>query len=505
MHGAEQAYPGHVELPERSPEGEPRMTVAEYLLHKLNNIGVNALHTSQPMSSYPLCRTALNHSLVEPLLWQNLQHALWAGKISGYHQGLAGYYCPDDELHLVFEGVIQSTQEITPSLFVVRRSLKTESKELCGLPLSIREKGRKELRDLIQKLSAAHYVLEDRRVAAMLIDRAIEIALELRQPVVLDLPDEVALSYIPAHFYKRTFFNYEEKDPIKNCWRTITARLEQAHHPLFILGQECAPWHSILFALAEKYNTPIVACVSLWGHLCRSSLPVQYTVLDNLDLPDKEDFDSIFTFGVPADCHWLETMVTHHDLHPTPDQELFVLHTNGISFGDGRDPLPSPSIKEFFALSPFVDFVPTKVPSKENEKQSDFMPLIQLANSPHSALLSPFQNYLLSHITAHDPFSRLFVQPSNCDESWFAVSKSMWSALNPGETVFIAGNGQLFEQINFYAQAYSSLLIYLLHDGYTPIHKVASKLNAIILEDDHSIAEWKRTQKQPGIIDIYRL
>jgi len=507
MQGAEQLHPTYLEKGERVPPPDAQMTVADYLLYKLSLLGVTSFHTIPALQLQPLCASAHQNRSVEAISWNTLSHAIWAAQIGAQCQGFSAVYCPEDLLHEVFNGIVCCTQTLTPMLFVVRRSLKLESKELCSLPLSAKERGRKELRHLIHELSATHLVLDDRRTAARLIDKALDTSLELLQPVVLDLPDQVALSYIPSHIYRKTVFNFEDQDLIKSCWRTILSRLEQAHYPLCIFGPECEPFSKDpLLALANTYNASVIASEHLWGHLGlqEPSLMQGYSCMTQLEICEGEEFDSIFVFGVPADCHWLEELITQHDLADDPNNELFVIHSNGVFFGDGRDTIPIPSLKEFFLNAPTLEeeYV-------ERKKNAHIYPLVEektlsLISDSSSPLFSLHSPSLLSFLIEHKPMAKLYLPPPLADESWLVVAAARWSAVNPGQTIFIAGNAMTLTKVRLYSEQVPlpNTVVFLLIDTISP-KAVSQAPFETVLSDSPSIEAW-RAEKKPACVWIQK-
>jgi len=505
MQGAEQLHPSYLEKGERIPPPNAQMTVADYLLYKLSLLGITSFHTIPALQLSPLCSSAHQKRSVEPISWNTISHAIWASQIGSKCQGFSAVYCPEDFLHEVFNGVICCTETLTPLLFVVRRSLKVETKELCSLPLSAQERGRKELRHLIHQLSATHLVLDDRRTAARLIDKALDTSLELLQPVVLDLPDQVALSYIPPHIYRKTVFNFEDHDLIKNAWRTVLSRLEQAHYPLCVFGSECGPfWKAPLLHLANKYNASVIASEHLWGHLGQKEPKFMqgYSCMPHLEISEGEDFDSIFVFGVPADCHWLEALITQHDLSDDPNNELFVVHSNGIFFGDGRDTIPVSSLKEFFRNTPAVDET-----YEHFEEETDTLSLyeekvLSSISEPSSPIFSLYSPPLLSFLIEHKPIAQLYLPPPLADESWLSVAAARWSAFNPGQTIFIAGNAMTLSKIRLYSEQHPipNTVVFLLIDTISP-EAVSQAPFETILSDTSSIEAWK-AEKKPACIWI---
>ena len=502
MRGADQLQPRHVEQPEGIPPPDVMITVAEYLLLQLHRLEVTALHTIGGMETSPLVTATHTLNILEAIFWDHLQEALWASQNSSKCQGFGAIFCPELLLAGVFQGIVSSSYERIPLLFVVRRSLRVETKELCGLPLSVQEKGRKELRQLVKKFSAAYFLLDDRKTAAARIDRAIDTSLELLQPVVIELPDEVAQSFIPPHTHKRPVFNYEDHDIIKSCWHTILSRLEQAQAPLFIIGNECWPshWHHTLFQLAAEFQAKIIASSELWGHLGADQPEgfLGYLPLHTLDI--EGSFDSLFIFGVPSDCPWLETTTTHHDLTYSGDEELFCLNSSGLSFGDGREYISAPSLQEFFCHAPCI--AETDPPYKKTsryESRPIWYSLVCMLQDPSSPLFVHRDESLLSEILQLPPFAKIFIQPEGADDAWGTVSATCWSKIDPSHTIFVAGNTQ------FLTRAFGNLhylipnnLIFLLHDSENTIKEVSSLLAASILTVEDDIDEWCSLSKNPS-------
>jgi hypothetical protein len=509
MRGADQLQPGHLEHSESIEPPEPKMTVAEYILFKFYSLGGTAFHTIRGLESTPLVSTSFRQNLVEPLFWNTIQEAVWASQSLARRQGFGAVFGPESMVCELFEGIVSSAYQLLPLVYVIQRSLRIESKELCGLSLSIHEKGRKELRGLIRKFSAAYFLLDDRRTAAARIDKAIDASLELLQPVVIELPDEVAQSYIPAHTYRKTVFNYEDQDLIKSCWQTILSRLEQAQSPLFILGHECWPplWHHTLLILGGQFEVETVASPELFGHL-GTYQPEHfqgYFQLLSLGIDLQEIFDSIFVFGVPSDNSWLEMISTHHDLALGETKEFFTINSCGVSFGDGREFMPSPCLKEFFYQAPLIT-------AKE-----DIIRLLPAASSIpawyaaaaslkglHAPLFVPNDQQIISTLIKAPPFAQIFIQPDNADESWMSVAISAWAHDYPSQVILAAGNFEsLFRIPDAHLHRFiRNNLILLVHGSESSTEEAASLLGAVILTTCFDLEHWLTDPRTPGIIWI---
>lgn len=511
MRGADQLQPGHLERSEGVDPHEAKMTVADYILFKLHTLGSTTFHTIRGMESCPLVTSTFKHNLIEPIFWDTLQEATWAGQTMSRCHGFCAVLGPENLLPGIFEGLVLSSYGLIPLLYVIRKSLKMETKELCGLPLSVQEKGTKELHTLLRKFSAAYFALDDRRTAAARIDKAIDGSLELLQPVVLELPDEVALSYIAPHVYRKTVFNYEDQEIIKSCWATILSRLEQAQSSLFILGAECYPplWHHTLLILGEQFQAHILASESLFGHL-GSFHPKKfqgYFLLEHLDIDLDAAFDSVFVFGVPSDCTWLETVTTHHDLSSGVNQELFILNSSGVSFGDGREWMPPFCLKEFFCQAPLLEvgFWPEQTESLQ-KKMPPWYSLIASLKGTSSPLFVPRDDSLISSLLQLPPFAKIFIQPDTADDLWTAISIAAWAKADPYNVIFAAGTMtsllRAFCRVPLHKAPQN--LIFLFQDSENAIKEAASVLAATILRTEEEINSWLAVYPtaagRPGII-----
>ncbi len=511
MRGADQLQPGHLERSEGVEPDAAKMTVADYILFKLHTLGNTAFHTVRGMESSPLVSSSQKNNLLEPVFWDSLQEAVWAGQSISRCDGFGAIFGSETLLPAILDGLILSSYELIPLLFIVRRSLRVETKELCGLSLSVHEKGRKELRALVRRFSAAYFLIDDRRTAASRIDKAIDASLELLQPVVIELPDEVAHSYIPAHSYRKTVFNYEDWDLIKSCWLTILSRLEQAQSPLFILGPECWPslWHHTLLILGGEFGADIIASEALYGHL-GTYQPEKfqgYIQLDTIDTDLEDSFDSLFVFGVPSDCKWLETTATHHDVSSGASQELFILNSSGVSFGDGREFMPPVCLNEFFCHAPLI--AGTAWPEQSVfsvDPIPSWLALISTLKAPSSPLFVPHDTQLIASLLRFSPFAKIFIQPESADDSWVSVSIAAWAKGAPSHVIFAAGTIESlthsFGRLHRHPVPHN--LIFLLHDSEDSTQEAAALLSATVLSNEKDVNEWvchsNSTSKHPGVI-----
>jgi hypothetical protein len=480
---------------------ENRITVAEYLLDKLEKLGVNCLHTVHGAEGFFLPAMAKVKFSIEVKFWDNIEDAIWAATAASRCSHFSALFCQEHFLPTVFEGLLQASHILTPVLFIVQKLLRQETRELCGLPLSCKERGYKDLRQLIQRFSAAYMCLDDRKTAAQRIDKAIDAAFELLQPIVLDLPDEVAKSYIPSHTYRKTIFNYEENDLISSAWETILSRLEQAEKPLFILGPECWPdrWHESVLSLAHAYNATLFAAQDLWGHLPENAVVKGYSSLNSLST---DPYDSVFVFGIPADSSWLEAVLTNHDIG-TSEQELFSINSQGIFFGNGKDSIQAYCLGEFFRKSPEQRSFP--LATQKVSTYPSWHTLASMLAEPLSPLFARNDEELLCFLTAWNPFAGIQIRPKEADETWIKIAPQSWDHVSLSSSpIFIAADALTL--IKVFEKERNLPYIFLASSLDTPKEELALYLGARPLIDIESCKEWKQSlqsrRKQPGLIVI---
>jgi hypothetical protein len=510
MRGADQLQPRHVEHSEELPPPEVRITVSEYLLSQLQRLDVSVLHTVAGMEETPLVACTHTQHFIEPIFWDSSQEAVWAVQQSAQCQGLGAIFISDHLIAGAFEGIVSGAYERLAILFILRRSLRIETKEVCGLPLSIQERGREEVRRLMMQFSTAHVLIDDRKSAASRIDRAIDTALELQQPSVIELPDELAQSVIPPHIHKKSVFNYEDQEIIKGCWNTVLSRLEQAHDPLFIIGHECRTpqWHQTLLALANTFHVRVMASQELWGHI-ESMLPSGFQgYFAQNSLQTEGLSDCLFVFGVPSDSLWLEMTITHHDLSYSNNEDLFCLNSSGVFFGDGRDIISAPCLKEFFAHSP--RFAVRDWPLQTLPQYDDLPPwhaLASMLKDLDSPLFVPRDTILLSLLLRVPPFAKIFIQPEESDDSWGTTSAICWSKIDISHTIFIAGNTRfLTRAFGCPLTLIPHNLVFLLNDSENTVEEISAVLQATVMTDEHDVEEWiassNNPHQRPGLIWI---
>lgn len=469
-----------------SPQGEERMTVAEYLLQRIRSAGVHSVHVASPLLSSPLAEVACYRLDMSCRPWEMPHEVMWASKIGAQEYGLGVAYLPENAYTTILDGTVAAAQEMLPLLFVVRRSLRSETKELCGLPLSVREQGRSELCQLVKKLAAAHTVLEDRRTAAASIDRAVDTCLELLQPVVIELPDEVAQAYITPHSYKKAFFNYEEKDHILQTWDALVLRLGQSHKPLFVVGQQCWPkmWHSPLIGLSQQFGATILATESLWGHL--DSDQVEHVFLEEYVFD--EPYDCVCIFGVPADHPWLETVLLHHELDDS-GQELFFINSSGVGLGTGEEVSIAPPLQEFFSYIPVAE-ESTFFTERERPAHELWYTLTSLVCGPSSPLFVANVPHCIETIIGYPPCAKIFLQPEDACEHWLEVAATAWSRESPEEVVAIAGTALLLCHA-FRDHAGSGAFLFLVDGSVEEAQEVAYTVSACVLSTPQEAVEWR--------------
>jgi hypothetical protein len=480
---------------------EERVTVAEYLLGKLEKLEVSCLHTVRGTEGFFLPVLAKTKFSFDVNFWNNVEEAIWAATAASRCRRFSALFCQEHFLPALFEGVLHASQILTPLLFIVHKSLRPETRELCGLPLSCKERGYRDLRQIMQEFSASYMYLDDRKTAAQRIDKAIDSSLELLQPIVLDLPDEVAQSYIPAHTYRKTIFNYEENDLISSAWDTVLSRLEQAEKPLCVLGAECWPrtWHEPILSLAKTHESSLFAAHDLWGHLPENGIVKGYSAMNTLSI---EPYDSVFIFGVPADSSWLENVLTNHDLGLS-EQELFSINSQGIFFGNGRECVQTVCLREFFRKAPQeMGFSPEPQPLVSHPS---WYTLASMVAEPLSPLFSRNDEELLSFLTAWNPFARIQIRPKEADDSWIKIASKSWDTVSLSYSpIFIAADAltliKVFEKERHFS------CVFLASSLDTSSDDLALYLGATPLVDAESCDQWKKGhtlgRQRPGLIVI---
>lgn len=480
---------------------ENRVTVAEYLLERLEKLEVSCLHTVLGTEKYFLPHIAKRKFSIEVTFWKNIEEAIWATIAASKCNRFSALFCQEHSLPTMFEGVLHASHTLTPSLFIVQKSLRPETRELCGLPLSCKERGYRDLREILHHFSAAYMCLDDRKTAAQKIDKALDASFELLQPTVLDLPEEVAQAYIPSHIYKKTIFNYDENDLISSAWDTLFSRLDQAEKPLCVLGPECWPssWHMPVLSIAHMHQAPLFATQDLWGHLPENSVVKGYSSMNTLSV---EPYDSVFVFGVPADSSWLESVLTTHDVGAS-DQEFFSINSQGIFFGNGIDGIQSPSLSEFFRKAPeelsfsSESHRPISLPSWHN--------LASMIAEPFSPLFSCHDEEFLAYLTGWTPFACIHIQPKEADDSWIKIAAHTWDRVSSSSApIFIAADALTLLKV--FEKDRHTPFIFLASSLDTSREELALYLGAIPLVDRDSCHEWKKGlqagKKQPALIVI---
>jgi hypothetical protein len=467
------------------PENLDRQTVAEYFLQKAVQVGVKTVHLTSsliPTFFVEIARYKFDMALA---CFQMPQEALWVSKIFAQEQGLGITYIAETSYTAIFDGVITAAHNMVPQIFLVRKSLISEEKELCGLPLSVRENGEMGLRQLIRKACPFHAILNDRRTAASLIDTAFDTCLELFQPVVIEISDEIAQSYIPPHVYKKSFFNYEAKDQISATWDTLLSRLEHANSSYFLLGQQCWPklWHAPLLFLARQFDVTTIAEEGLWGYL--DDERVSYTLLEDFELDDA--CESLFVFGVPSDHPWLEKVLLHNEVEDT-GQELFFINSSGIGFGSGQDITAAPPLQEFFLNAPVYE----EGYSEPEVVQNDlWYTITSVACAGNPLLFAANDASCLREIVSHPPCAKIYIQPDDACEKWLPTVAHYWSRYLSDETVIVAGPFQDLEP--FCDLIEKNSVLFLSYGSAAEVQELAQMLSAKHLTSPQEAINWKKS------------
>lgn len=497
-------HPDSSELQALASPPERGITVAHYLCQRLNIHGASALHTISTLEESPVVISGEIHRLIEPKFWSTIREATWTASIDSRYKSLGVIYTPEPHITDVIEGIIVGAHELLSLVFIVQHSLRTGAKALCGLPLSPREQSRRELSKLCSKLSATHVLLDDRRTAADQIDRALDRTERLHQPVVLELPDEIAQSLIPPHTYKKTIFNSEDHDSIALCWETIINRLQQAHAPLLVLGHECyrPEWNRTLLCLSQAFRADVVASPELWGHF-GADVPEGfqgYFSLDDDFIGFEETYDSLFLFGVSNDAQWQESLITNPYAHPEKTKEFFSINASTLLF-EPSEWMQPPCLDDFFHHIPHMN---SSVVGEDFNESLPIWHTIIGKLSTSSPLFAACDRVLLRTIIQTPPCASLLIQPETADASWASTCALHWSQTHRS-VIFVAGSSE-YLRIAFSTNSSSvpENLVLLVQGSFLEMEEVKEQLGGIFLPSEQEASRWRAIplRRPPAVVWI---
>lgn len=273
-------------LKRRINSGRPeKLTVGQYLLKRLSSIGVSHLflqpgsyleHLEELIDRHPKINLIVNPSLISCGYMAD-----GFGKVKGV-ASLATEVRGGELLDIL----MRANYESVPLVVIIGKKL--EEDFASGEDKSFLEK-------LFRQFSAGWTELTDPELAAKKIDRVLDLALYLKKPVVIELPQEVVDRLIPQHVMRETEFAGSDTDTLEEALLDLECAIKHAKHPLIYIDRDVLAHQAedLLLHFAEMWHIP-VTCSQLAKTYSIESHP---NCLGSLTLELARRSDLLLLFG----------------------------------------------------------------------------------------------------------------------------------------------------------------------------------------------------------------
>lgn len=227
-----------------------RITVAEYLLKRLNAFGIRHLFSLTHPHLERFHHYAENNSKIFNIDMSSslaLTHAADGyGKTAGFSALALTKESPG-----FIDALIRASYESVAEVFILGTK-----RESISHPFDSQDHIEKGLRNL----TAGWTVLDDPKVSAKKIDRIIDYCLHYQKPVCIELAQEIADECIPPHTTHKTEFQPTDPNSLSDFLLDLDELLSKAKHPGIFVGRESIAHHveDDILHFAKRYNIPII-------------------------------------------------------------------------------------------------------------------------------------------------------------------------------------------------------------------------------------------------------
>ncbi len=217
----------------RAKEHKERLTVGQYLLKRLEKMGVPhvfANNFTSPHRFSELIQEQPHMLLVETP--SNLFMAESYAKTKGIGAAFMCAHSAKAAIH-TFD---MAFQDNSPLIIIIG------TKNLPDTPTSgfslkhHADELEHSLDKILKKVFYSYSLLDDAHVAAKKIDRTLDSALHYQKPVCIELPEKMVDTFMPPHETRKTHFPPSDPEAFRDAIRHIKTILKMAHKPFICIG-----------------------------------------------------------------------------------------------------------------------------------------------------------------------------------------------------------------------------------------------------------------------------
>lgn len=237
----------------KTPARPEKLTVGQYLLKRLSFFGLTHFFMTPHADLEALQRTVDSDSKIT--LVSNPSVESCGEMADGYAKarGISAIAL-HDQSPKALDIIMRAHQESVPQVVIF-------ANENSGA-----------LEKLFRNYSVSWTELSDPELAAKKIDRVLDYCLFFKQPVCIELPQDIVDCYIPQHTYRPMEFGVSDPDTIDEVLLELEALFNKAKHPLIHLDRDIVAHkaESILLHFAERWAIPITSSHMAKTHLLES-------------------------------------------------------------------------------------------------------------------------------------------------------------------------------------------------------------------------------------------
>lgn len=241
----------------KNPSRPEKLTVGQYLLKRLAELGLAHLHVVPGANLECFEELIDRHPRINLVLNSSLKVAAEMADGYGKAKGLACLATQETGGEML-DTLMRASSESVP--LVVILGTKEELPDEATLYSSF-EDGMSYLEKVFRQFTSAWTELSDPKLAPKKIDRVLDYCLFLKKPVCIELPQEVVDLYIPQHYYTSSDFEPSDPDALEEALLDCATLLNRSKHPILYLGREVLAQKAEPLALyfAERWHLPIAS------------------------------------------------------------------------------------------------------------------------------------------------------------------------------------------------------------------------------------------------------
>lgn len=216
-------------------------------------------------------------------------------------------------------------------------------------------KAMESIQGVLESTLGAYMIIDDRRLAATRIDRALDTLQALHLPIMIEISEEVARSYMPPHIYRKTIFNHDEQDLLASVWDTMFSRIKEASRPTLVIGKQIRrrEWSITLCQIAKNWNMQLFIDPEITGSVPKHFLG-EYTPFTERTLGQTEYSDSLFCFGIESENRWQKKIIEEQLFYEELPYDLIAMNSSYLFFSGQDDVISISSLEDFFLIRPSI-------------------------------------------------------------------------------------------------------------------------------------------------------